>query len=97
METLRRTRIADLFRTKPIGTTVKVKGWVRTRRGNKQVGFIALNDGSTIKNIQIVIDLDKFDEEALKVGHGIGRTVHFEGLPPSSRLRTAKVPGKCSK
>ena len=66
METLRRTRIADLFRTKPIGTTVKVKGWVRTRRGNKQVGFIALNDGSTIKNIQIVIDLDKFDEEALK-------------------------------
>ena len=52
METLRRTRIADLFRTKPIGTTVKVKGWVRTRRGNKQVGFIALNDGSTIKNIQ---------------------------------------------
>ena len=66
METLRRTRIADLFRTKPIGATVKVKGWVRTRRGNKQVGFIALNDGSTIKNIQIVIDLDKFDEEALK-------------------------------
>lgn len=66
METLRRTRIADLFRTKPIGTTVKVKGWVRTRRGNKQIGFIALNDGSTIKNIQIVIDLDKFDEESLK-------------------------------
>ena len=66
METLRRTRIADLFRTKPNGTTEKVKGWVRTRRGNKQVGFIALNDGSTIKNIQIVIDLDKFDEEALK-------------------------------
>ena len=66
METLRRTRIADLFRTKPIDTTVKVKGWVRTRRGNKQVGFIALNDGSTIKNIQIVIELDKFDEETLK-------------------------------
>lgn len=66
METLKRTRIADLFRTKPIGTTVLVKGWVRTRRGNKQVGFIALNDGSTIKNLQIVVDLEKFDEETLK-------------------------------
>ena len=43
-----------------------VKGWVRTRRGNKQVGFIALNDGSTIKNLQIVVDLEKFDEETLK-------------------------------
>ena len=67
METLKRTRIADLFRTQPIGTTVMVKGWVRTRRGNKQVGFIALNDGSTIKNLQIVVDLEKFDEETLKL------------------------------
>lgn len=66
METLKRTRIVDLFRTKPFGTTVLVKGWVRTRRGNKQVGFIALNDGSTIKNLQIVVDLEKFDEESLK-------------------------------
>ena len=67
METLKRIRIADLFRTQPIGTTVMVKGWVRTRRGNKQVGFIALNDGSTIKNLQIVVDLEKFDEETLKL------------------------------
>ena len=66
METLTRTRIVELFAKKPFGTTVKVKGWVRTRRGNKQVGFIALNDGSTIKNLQIVIDLEKFDEETLK-------------------------------
>ena len=67
METLKRTRIAEVFRTEPIGTTVMVKGWVRTRRGNKQVGFIALNDGSTIKNLQIVVDLEKFDEETLKL------------------------------
>ncbi len=66
METLIRTRIVDLFAEKPFGTTVKVKGWVRTRRGNKQVGFIALNDGSTIKNMQLVVDLAKFDEESLK-------------------------------
>ncbi len=43
-----------------------MKGWVRTRRGNKQVAFIALNDGSTINNIQIVMDLERFSEEALK-------------------------------
>ncbi|MBQ8423659.1 MAG: asparagine--tRNA ligase [Coprobacter sp.] len=66
METLIRTRIVDLFATKPFGSTVKVKGWVRTRRGNKQVGFIALNDGSTIKNMQVVVDLAKFDDESLK-------------------------------
>lgn len=45
---------------------VNVKGWVRTRRGSKQVNFIALNDGSTINNVQIVVDLANFDEEMLK-------------------------------
>lgn len=63
---INRTKIADLFTRKPIGEKVCVKGWVRTKRGNKQVSFIALNDGSTIKNIQIVVDLAKFPEEELK-------------------------------
>ena len=49
------------------GATVNVKGWVRTRRGSKQVNFIALNDGSTINNVQIVVDLGSFDEEMLKL------------------------------
>jgi len=49
-----------------VGQEVEVRGWVRTRRGNKFVNFIALNDGSTINNIQLVADLEKFDEEALK-------------------------------
>lgn len=49
-----------------IGQDICVKGWVRTRRGNKHVQFVALNDGSTIKNLQIVFDLEKFDEESLK-------------------------------
>ena len=50
----------------PPGGEVCAKGWVRTRRGSKSVYFIALNDGSTIKNIQVVADAEKFDEELMK-------------------------------
>ena len=49
-----------------MGKKVDVKGWVRTRRGNKNVQFVALNDGSTIKNLQIVFDLSATPEEELK-------------------------------
>ena len=49
-----------------INTTINVKGWVRTKRGNKNVAFIALNDGSTINNIQIVVDLANFNEDLLR-------------------------------
>ena len=35
------------------------KGWVRTKRGNKEIAFIALNDGSTIKNVQVVVNKDE--------------------------------------
>ncbi len=63
---MKRIRIADLFTQKPIGEVVNVKGWVRTKRGNKQVAFIALNDGTTIKNIQVVVDLATADEEQMK-------------------------------
>ena len=66
METIKRTKIADLLKREDYGAKVNVKGWVRTRRGSKQVGFIALNDGSTINNVQIVVDGDMFDENALK-------------------------------
>lgn len=58
--------IVDALRGDKIGQTVNVRGWVRSRRGNKNVSFIALNDGSTIKNIQIVADLTRFTEEQLK-------------------------------
>ena len=61
-----RTKIAELLLRKDFGATVCVKGWVRTRRGSKMVNFIALNDGSTIKNVQVVADVDKFDDEMLK-------------------------------
>ncbi|MBP1677360.1 MAG: asparaginyl-tRNA synthetase [Bacteroidetes bacterium] len=61
-----RTVIADALKRTDAGAVVNVKGWVRTRRGNKNVSFIALNDGSTINNIQIVADNEKFGEEYLK-------------------------------
>ena len=63
---IRRTKIADAIKMNSFGELVNVKGWVRTKRGNKNVNFIALNDGSTISNIQIVVDIEKFDEEMLK-------------------------------
>ena len=51
-----RTKISEIWNPALIGQKVCVKGWVRTRRGNKHVQFVALNDGSTIKNIQIVFE-----------------------------------------
>ena len=61
-----------------IGKEVDVKGWVRTRRGNKNVQFVALNDGSTINNLQIVFDLSKFSEEDLKP-ITTGSSIHVKG------------------
>jgi len=66
METISRTKVVDVLQCNAFGDTVNVKGWVRTRRGSKQVNFIALNDGSTINNVQIVVDVEKFGEEFLK-------------------------------
>ena len=64
---MKRTRISDLLSRTDFGAEVCVKGWVRTRRGSKSVNFIAVNDGSTIKNVQIVADVEKFDAEMLKL------------------------------
>ena len=61
-----------------VDKTVDVKGWVRTRRGNKNVQFVALNDGSTINNLQIVFDLSKTPEEALKP-ITTGSSIHVRG------------------
>ena len=69
MENIKRIEIVGLFKEtikETIGQEICVKGWVRTKRGNKSVAFIALNDGSTIKNIQIVADVEKFSEDLLK-------------------------------
>ncbi len=66
MEKIQRTVIVDALKRNDFGAKVNIRGWVRTRRGNKNVSFIALNDGSSINNIQIVADIAKFGEEFLK-------------------------------
>lgn len=81
MQDIRRTLISKLFAAPQeyIGKEVDVKGWVRSRRGNKYVQFVALNDGSTIKSLQIVFDLNKFSDEDLK-GVTTGSSIHVQGV-----------------
>ncbi|MBD5365490.1 MAG: asparagine--tRNA ligase [Bacteroides sp.] len=80
MYKMKRTKIVDIFGGEAaVGTEVSVKGWVRTRRGNKHVQFVALNDGSTIKNLQIVFDMAQFDDEQLKPVT-TGSAIHVTGI-----------------
>ena len=77
---MKRTEIINALQLSGEGQLINVRGWVRSRRGNKNVSFIALNDGSTIKNIQIVVDLANFPEENLKpvtTGSCISATGHL--------------------
>ena len=80
MEKIKRTTIKEILSSpeKYTGTVVDVKGWVRTRRGNKNVQFVALNDGTTIKNLQIVFDLARFPDEMLKPVT-TGASIHVQG------------------
>lgn len=63
---MKRTKVVDALKCTDFGKDINVKGWVRTHRSSKAVDFIALNDGSTIKNIQIVVDPTHFDAQLLK-------------------------------
>lgn len=78
----KRTKVAELLKSEP-GSTVLAKGWVRTKRGNKNISFVALNDGSTVKNIQIVCDSSNFSEEQLK-GVTTGACISVTGLLSAS-------------
>ncbi len=97
MSEIKRTKIVDLFAPGMAGREVSVKGWVRTRRGNKHVQFVALNDGSTIKNIQIVFDLAKFSDEELKnitTGtslHVVGQLVESMGKGQTVEIQAEKL------
>lgn len=94
---MKRTKIIDLLSRKDFGAEVCVKGWVRTRRGSKSVNFIALNDGSTIKNVQVVADVEKFDAEMLKLittGACLsveGTLVESQGAGQSVEIQAAKI------
>ena len=69
MSASKRTKIAALLSSLDLDINVNVKGWVRTKREGKNLSFIALNDGSTINNIQIVADYEQIDPEIVKEIH----------------------------
>lgn len=75
----KRVSVKDLLQSGECNKEVEINGWVRTKRGNKQVNFIALNDGSTINNIQIVVETELFPEESLKK-ITTGAAIHVKGV-----------------
>ena len=103
MQTIKRTKVVDALKRTDYGQIVNVRGWVRTHRSSKAVDFIALNDGSTIKNIQVVVDPTKFDADLLKqitTGACInvnGELVESQGAGQSVELqcREIEVYGLC--
>ena len=66
---MKRTEIKAALAMQELDNEINVKGWVRNKRGSKNVAFIALNDGSTINNLQLVIDLEKIPEDSLALMH----------------------------
>ena len=97
MSKMNRTKVVDVLQCQDFGTIVNVKGWVRTHRSSKAVDFIALNDGSTIKNVQLVVDPSKFDENLLKqITTGscisvIGELVESQGAGQTSEIQCQEL------
>ncbi len=95
--TMKSTRIAELLNSSEKGIDVFLQGWVRTRRGNKQIAFIALNDGSTIHSIQVVAEIQKFGEEFMKaIGTGAciavkGRLVESQGQGQAVEVQAESI------
>ena len=97
MQTIKRTKVVDALKRTDYGQIVNVRGWVRTHRSSKAVDFIALNDGSTIKNIQVVVDPTKFDADLLKqitTGSCInvnGELVESQGAGQTVELQCSEI------
>jgi asparaginyl-tRNA synthetase len=94
---MKNLKVAELLKSTEFDRIVNVKGWVRTKRGNNKVAFIALNDGSVIHNIQVVVDVASFDEEMLKLittGAGIsvtGKLVQSMGQGQSVEIQATEI------
>jgi len=96
MKEILRTKVKDLLAMEA-GCDVLAKGWVRTKRGNKEIAFIALNDGSTIKNIQIVVDKNEKTEPVLaQIGTGAciavnGKLVESVGSGQAVEIKAEEI------
>jgi len=94
---MKRSTVKELFTTPEINSDVLLKGWVRTRRGNNQVAFIAVNDGTIIHSIQVVADLQSFPEELMKrVTTGcsisvVGKLVESLGKGQSVEIQASEI------
>jgi asparaginyl-tRNA synthetase len=97
MERVKRTKIKELLQLTSYGSQVCVKGWVRTKRGSKNVAFIALNDGSIIHNVQIVADREKISDEILdKINTGaslsvVGELVKSQGVGQNVEINAETI------
>lgn len=94
---MERTKVVDALACTDFGKDINVKGWVRSHRSSKAVDFIALNDGSTIKNIQVVVDPSKMDAEELKsITTGacisvVGTLVESQGKGQTSEIQCKEI------
>ncbi len=94
---MKRIKVKNLLSNPVLDSDVLVKGWVRTKRGNKNILFIALNDGSTINNIQIVAETASFDENLLKeISTGAciavtGKVVESQGQGQNIEISAAAI------
>lgn len=89
--------IATILKEAEVGREITVKGWVRTKRASKNVMFINVNDGSTVKNIQIVADPNQFDAEKVSkitTGSGVaitGTLVESQGSGQNVELQATDI------
>ena len=94
---MKRKKVKKLLSSPRLGSNVLVKGWVRTKRENKNIVFIALNDGSTINNIQVVVDAASFDENLIKdISTGAciavtGKLVESQGQGQNIEINAATI------
>lgn len=95
---MKRTKIKQLLQDSPAGTQALIKGWVRTKRESKTFSFLEINDGSTVKNIQVVVDAGMNDYENIlrKISTGAcvgvnGNVVNSQGKGQSIEIQAVGI------